>query len=349
MKKLITLIVIVLAIAGVTVWGITDNVTNTNKNDQMSEVDSQDKLNQEVRNDEIEANQLIEPENLKNINGLLIGFDRSNGLTDVIMIAHLDVQTHQVKLISVPRDLHIDFQLEQFSGIRSQYEIGPSYSKLTEIYGHVNGNNNPLLAVKDTVEKITGLTIDYTATINIDGFKDIVDVLGGISFDVPQNMNYDDDVQDLHIHLTKGQQLLDGDKAEQLVRFRHYKMGDLQRIQVQQDFMVAMANKILESNSWLTLAKLVTTILSYFDTDFGLVELLSYVQMMSQFDMVEIMKPSNRMTVPSYGELINELWYQKWDVEGTPESIEAFINQPADNQTTTDSIIENQPLKSEGN
>ena len=73
----------------------------------------------------------------------------------------------------------------------------------------------------------------------------MIDALGGVDFDVPQNMNYDDPVQDLHIHLKKGFQHLDGDKAEQLVRFRRYPTGDIKRVEVQQDFMKALADQKL--------------------------------------------------------------------------------------------------------
>jgi LCP family protein required for cell wall assembly len=70
-----------------------------------------------------------------------------------------------------------------------------------------------------------------------DAFRETIDALGGVEFDVPQNMNYDDPQQGLSIHLKKGYQLLDGDKAEQLVRFRNYPMGDIDRTKVQFDFL----------------------------------------------------------------------------------------------------------------
>ena len=66
-----------------------------------------------------------------------------------------------------------------------------------------------------------------------------MDAVDGVVFDVPQDMNYKDPYQDLVIDLDKGEQLLDGDKALQLLRFRRYPMGDLQRVSVQQDFIRA--------------------------------------------------------------------------------------------------------------
>ena len=90
-------------------------------------------------------------------------------------------------------------------------------------------------AVKD----ITGIPIHEYVKVNFQAVSDVVDVLGGVVFDVPQNMRYSDPAQDLEIDLEEGEQLLDGDKALQLLRFRRYPMGDLQRVKVQQEFMKA--------------------------------------------------------------------------------------------------------------
>jgi anionic cell wall polymer biosynthesis LytR-Cps2A-Psr (LCP) family protein len=70
--------------------------------------------------------------------------------------------------------------------------------------------------------------------------------LGGVDFDVPQRMKYTDPMQDLYIDLQPGMQHLDGDKAEQLVRFRSYPFGDIDRIKVQQNFLHAIAEQKLK-------------------------------------------------------------------------------------------------------
>ena len=77
----------------------------------------------------------------------------------------------------------------------------------------------------EAVENLTGINIDYYITVKTSALIEIVDAIGGVDFDVPINMDYDDDTQDLHIHLKAGQQKINGEKAEQLVRFRHNNNG----------------------------------------------------------------------------------------------------------------------------
>ena len=66
---------------------------------------------------------------------------------------------------------------------------------------------------------ILEIPVNYYARINLEGFRNIIDILGGVEFNVPFDMLYDDPAQNLHISLEKGLQILDGVKAEQLVRF----------------------------------------------------------------------------------------------------------------------------------
>lgn len=98
------------------------------------------------------------------------------------------------------------------------------------------------------VNEITDLDIKYYVVVKTEALIKLVDVIGGITFDVPIDMNYDDTSQNLHIHLKAGEQKLDGDKAEQLVRFRHnndgtsypeeYGDNDTGRMRTQREFIM---------------------------------------------------------------------------------------------------------------
>ena len=77
----------------------------------------------------------------------------------------------------------------------------------------------------DKVNELTGLGIEYYVTISNEALIKLVDIIGGVEFDVPIDMNYDDKSQNLHIHLKKGVQMIDGKKAEMLLRFRHNNNG----------------------------------------------------------------------------------------------------------------------------
>ena len=97
---------------------------------------------------------------------------------------------------------------------------------------------------------LTGLPIHYFMSVNFDGFIEIIDALGGVEFDVPFRMKYDDPVQNLHIDIEKGLQVLDGKKSHDFVRFRKgnpgfpgYAMGDLGRIEAQQAFIRALISQ----------------------------------------------------------------------------------------------------------
>jgi LCP family protein required for cell wall assembly len=265
----------------------------------------------------------------ESVNALLIGFDKSNGLSDVIMVAHLDTDTNQVKLISLPRDLFIDFREDGFDKIKKENNIRVKYCKLTEVYSNAGWDDDALLVIKHVVEEVTQLNMDYTAAVTIDGFKDIVDAVGGVEFYVPEKMDYEDEVQGLYIHLKEGLQVLDGDKAEQLVRNRHYRgvPPDLKRIQMQQDFLIAMSNKILGIKDFNKIKELATTVYGHLKTDFGLVTANEYVNYIFNLNLKEILIPENRVTIPSDGEKINGIWYQTWKKDVVLESIDTLLNK----------------------
>lgn len=264
----------------------------------------------------------------ESFNGLLIGFDKSLGLTDVLMVANYNAYTNEVKIISVPRDLHIDFSEEPFASIKKadpNNHIG--YCKITEVYNHLGRSEDALKQVEKIVSEIVGLDIDYMATIDVSAFREVVDAVGGVEFYVPQRMYYVDRYQDLYIDLQEGLQLIDGDKAEQLVRFRKYTLGDIQRIHVQQDFMIALYKKIMEIRDVDQLIGLVTTVYGLFQADFGLSFGLDYAQYFFELDKSDLLNAEHMVTLPSWGEQINEIWYQKWDMEEMHATVRDLLSK----------------------
>jgi LCP family protein required for cell wall assembly len=280
---------------------------------------------EEIEDEEIQVEEVFHPDSFT---GLLIGFDKARGLTEVVMVGYFDATDSEFKVISVPRDLHIDFRKEPFKTIKENDPKNRiSYCKLGEVYSNLGKDNEALKQLKKIVGVIVGLEIDYMATIDVGGFREMVDAVGGVEFYVPQRMYYNDPLQDLYIDLQKGEQLLDGDKAEQLVRYRQYRMGDLQRIQVQQDFMVALYAKISQIRDFNKVAELATIGYNIFDSDFGLAFALDYAEYFFQMDKQDILKSENMVTLPSYGEKINDIWYQKWSLEEHHETVNELINK----------------------
>ena len=101
--------------------------------------------------------------------------------------------------------------------------------KINSVYSRYNDG---IGALKKQVKTLVGFTPDFYVKVDLEMFVELVDLVGGVEFYVPQDMNYDDPWQDLHIHLEEGLQVLDGEKAMELVRFRRYSEGDIKRVEV---------------------------------------------------------------------------------------------------------------------
>ena len=158
------------------------------------------------------------------LNILLMGTDESGLRTDSMMVASFNNANGTLSFISIPRDIKVT------------YPKGTT-NKLNAVYG-ISGEK-PDETIK-FIEGFTGLKINYYAVTKPQGFRELIDSLGGVKFDVPVDMKYSDPAQDLYIDLKKGKQLLNGDKAEQLTRFRGYPSADLGRVSVQRDFLKAV-------------------------------------------------------------------------------------------------------------
>ncbi len=328
MKKkdlwLISLVISTIIILGMSFLGA--SIDNSNiRNTQASEVEETPQPDGQG-----DAEEIIEVEDTvpDTFTGLLIGMDASESLTDVLMVGYIDTVKNEIDVVSVPRDLVIDFRDELFQEIKANnpdnYVL---YCKLNEVYNLTGQNEQSMADLVEIISIITGLEIDQVARIDVNGFSDLIDVIGGIEFNVPERMYYSDPVQDLYIDLQPGLQLLDGDKAEQLVRYRHYTMGDLQRIKVQQEFMVALFDKIKGIKDFSTVKKLATTGYNIFKADFGLVFALDYAQYFFNLDLNNILTAEHMVTIPSYGNKVDEIWFQTWDIDEAHQIVKDIVQQ----------------------
>ena len=143
---------------------------------------------------------------------LLLGENKDLGqtLTDTIMCIGYNPKEQKAFMISIPRDTFVG---------KSLYTAKPQ-DKINSFFNEKNPQK-----ILDKVNELTGLNIEYYVIVNNKGLINLVDLLGGVEFDVPIDMNYDDKTQGLHIHLKKGVQTIDGKKAEMLLRFRHNNNG----------------------------------------------------------------------------------------------------------------------------
>ena len=197
------------------------------------------------------------------INVLVVGLDKDGFRTDTILVATYDMDNDIVNILSIPRD--------------TRMYVGGNYQKINCAYAITkNGKRNGINGTIEAVTRLTAIPINYYVEFTFEAFRDMVDALGGVDYDVPQNMNYDDPYQDLHIHLKKGYQHLDGDKAEQLVRFRKYPMGDIDRVKVQQSFIKALAEQKLNASVIGNLPDIFKVLQKNFKTNFKLSDIAKY-------------------------------------------------------------------------
>ena len=190
-------------------------------------------------------------------NVLILGTDKSGLRADVIMIASFPDGKGSVNLTSIPRDTRIQTN----SGgekINASLAIG--------------GVDYTIRKVKE----VSGIEIHDFAKVNFNAVEEIVDKLGGIKFEVPQDMDYDDPYQDLSIHLKAGKQRLNGKEALQLLRFRNYPMADIQRTKVQRDFIQAAFDQKAKFIYIFKIPSIMNSISKNMETSISAREALSY-------------------------------------------------------------------------
>ncbi len=170
-------------------------------------------------------------------NALILVRDKVGANTDAIMLVNLDTIKNKISIMSIPRDTITSTDLNK-DGIEN------------DIMNMVYANHD--LDIEKTMEYIgneLGCNIKYGAVMKLNAFREIIDQLGGVDFNVPALMDYDDPYQDLHIYFEPGLQHFDGEDAEKLLRFRqnnddveedYWNGSDINRINLQQEFIQAL-------------------------------------------------------------------------------------------------------------
>ena len=169
----------------------------------------------------------------------------------------VDAENDYIYGVSIPRD--------------TKAVINGKNHKINFAY---NSGGTALLA--ETISQQLGIPVDFTVTVDLDGFAALVDAIGGVDFEVPISMNYDDPYQDLHIHFSAGMQHLSGAEALKVVRFRHnndgsgYGSEDIGRMQTQQNFLKAVAQQTLTLANVDKVGEFAKIFQQYVDTDLSL-------------------------------------------------------------------------------
>lgn len=256
------------------------------------------------------------------VNVLLIGADQrpmdKTFNTDSLILASMDPVNKQVSLVSIPRDTRVP------------------------LAGHGEVKINSVLSLTDlaqlegTVSDLLGVPVQGYILTNFQGFKDIIDTLGGIMVDVEKDMYYETgDKTDGYINLHKGLQRLNGSEALQYARFRHDALADISRTARQQVVLKAVAKEMFQLKTIPKLPVLVPQILKAVQTNLSTMEILKLANVTAGFDSSKVMS----QTLP--GSFFDLDGVSYWNVD--PDEAKKVVRRLFEG-VTTDGVVDGEKV-----
>ena len=265
-------------------------------------------------------------ETLKNLDRLdILIMGESTGMSDTIIACSYNPKTQKASMLSIPRDTYVTNGNYKYS---AQNKINYLYS----------GGETPEKTV-EAVNEITGLDIKYYILVDTEALRKLVDLIGGVEFDVPINMNYDDYGQDLHIHLTKGYQKLNGDQAEQVVRFRHnndgssypYEYGneDYGRMKTQRNLIIAVAKQTIKLKNVTEIKNMINIMKEDVKTNIDFNLLIDYIPYAINMNLDTIQTAQ----LPGNSDQKYGGWFFFHDEEETLKVVDELFNEKPEENT----------------
>ena len=202
---------------------------------------------------------------------LILGVDQIKSNTDTILVGTLDVKDHWLHVVSIPRDtlVNVPWGTKKINTVYASSQLG------YDGWDYDDGIDG----LKKELKDIMGYEPDCWAIIDIVAFKELVDAIGGVYYDVPIDMNYIDPDQDLVIDIKAGYQWLSGEEALKVVRFRSgYAMADIGRIDTQQDFIKSIASQMLDLGNIPNIGKVYDVYEEYVDTNLSVGNIAWFVK-----------------------------------------------------------------------
>lgn len=249
---------------------------------------------------------------------LIVGLD-SGTSTDTIMVASYDGVSQTADIIAVPRDSLVNVK-------RRVKKINAAYGAGTLDGG---GREGGVEQLKREIKTIIGFEPDFYVLIDLNAFVKIVDSLKGVEIDVPVDMDYDDPTpgQDLHIHIKKGYQTLDGKEALEFARYRKGNNGssitDYQRIENQQAVISAVAAKLLKPESILKIKEFIDIFNEYVYSDIKMESMLWFAEELNKIKGTDAL---SMHTIPTTGTSGPNQWYEFLDEAAIVELVNRTAN-----------------------
>ena len=206
----------------------------------------------------------IAPENIRQdgvYTVLLVGEDKWTGNTDTILVGKIDTVNHKMDFVSIPRDtlINMDWDVRKINSV---------------VYKARNAGQDPAEQIKLRIKELIGFDVDCYAIVSLEAFIDTIDALGGVEYDVPQEIYFEDytmvdgEWEDSYNYIYPGKQTLSGFQCMGLVRYRHgYEEGDIGRIKVQHDFLKSCARQFISLGNIPNVGKVIDIISESVDTD----------------------------------------------------------------------------------
>lgn len=237
---------------------------------------------------------------------LIMGVDNREGevraRSDTLMVARIDPQEQSVSLVSIPRDTRV---------------VIPGHG--TNKINNANALGGPALVI-ETVKDLTGLPISHYVGVDFNGFKELVDALGGVTVDVPQTIvdpkagDYDPAAYKIYA----GEQTLNGAQALTFVRSRNFPDGDLTRVENQQLFLRAILDEALQIGNALRIKSIIDAAVNNVTTDMSVGELLKLANDMKGMDNAAL----QTATMPGVPQYVGGVSYVLMDEEAFAAMIE---------------------------
>lgn len=256
---------------------------------------------------------------LQNLDKLyILAMGESTGMSDTIIVCSYDPKTQEASMLSIPRDTFIG---DSKSNAKTTDKINSLY----------NNGRNPERTM-EAVNRLTGLNIQNYILIDTEALVELVDVIGGVEFNVPIDMKYDDNGQDLHVNLKAGYQKLNGDQVEQLVRFRHnqngstysyeYGIEDFGRMRTQREVIIAIAKQTIKLKNVKEIGNILDIAEKYVQTNMNFKSLKDYIPYAININTDNI----KAQQLPGTAKYLNGLSFFLADEEETQKTVDELFN-----------------------
>lgn len=212
---------------------------------------------------------------------LIAGVDDVSMSTDVLMLASLDTASGSIHIVQIPRDTYINKDVGGYSSVTRVNAVFTAAYNRQRNSGATEAKAKHL-AMQDLQTRLSAalcVNIDEYVLINTTGFRNVIDAVGGIWYDVPQDMDYEDPEQNLYIHLKAGYQHLDGEQCEQLIRFRDgYATGDIGRVEMRGDFLVEVLRQVKSNITIGDMIAMIPNLIRNVSTSMSVADIVSYTK-----------------------------------------------------------------------